>query len=80
MIYFDPARLAEPAGFEEKCRRKGLDWLAEHPKAARKGRQRPKDFWSPFKSQLADAFGELCAYSAMYEPVGTVDHFMPVDA
>jgi hypothetical protein len=29
---------------------------------------------------LADAFGNLCAYGAMFEPVGTVDHFASCDA
>lgn len=40
---------------------------------------RPKDLWSPFKTQLANAFRNLCAYSAMFEPVGTVDHFVSCD-
>ena len=38
--------------------------------------KRPRDFWSPFKGDLATGFGDLCAYSALYEPVGTVDHFV----
>jgi len=80
MIYVDPAHLNEPKEFNAKCRQKGTKWLAENPKAKRKGNKRPKDFWTAFKPQLADAFRQLCAYSAMYEPVGTVDHFDPVDA
>lgn len=28
---------------------------------------------------LAAGFGDLCGYSAMYEPVGTVDHFVSFD-
>lgn len=80
MIHVDPARLIEPADFDAKCRQKGLQWLAANPKATRKGNQRPKALWTAFKPQLADAFRELCAYGAMYEPVGTVDHFIPVDA
>lgn len=80
MIRVDPERLCEPTDFKLKCQDKGTKWLLENPKAARKGDKRPKDFWSAFKPQLSDAFGELCAYSAMYEPVGTVDHFVPVDA
>lgn len=72
---------AEPTGFDADCRQKGEAWLAKNPKAQRKNAgKRPKDFWSTFKPQLADAFGSLCAYSAMYEPVGTVDHFQPVNA
>lgn len=80
MIHIDPAGLNEPAGFNEKCRKKGMQWLAANPKANRKGSKRPKALWTAFKPQLADAFHELCAYGAMYEPVGTVDHFVPVAA
>ena len=49
----------------------GQQWLASNPEA-----KRPKDFWSPFKGELAQGFHSLCAYSAMFEPVGTVDHFV----
>lgn len=70
---------SEPALFDERCRKKGLAWLQKNPKAGRKT-TRPKDFWSPFRPDLADAFSNLCAYGAMFEPNGTVDHFMPVDA
>lgn len=69
----------EPDGFDERCRKKGEKWLADNPKATRKAK-RPKDFWSPFRPKLADAFHNRCAYGAMYEPNGTVDHFKPVDA
>ena len=80
MIEIDRECLTEPAGFDVRCRQKGLQWLADHPKATRKGNARPRDYWSSFRPQLADAFCDLCAYGAMYEPVGTVDHFEPVDA
>lgn len=80
MIEIDQSRLGEPAEFDVKCRQKGTQWIGDHPKANRKGNKRPRDYWSPFRSQLADAFRNLCAYGAMYEPVGTVDHFLPVDA
>jgi hypothetical protein len=63
----------KPAGFVEKVERPGKRWLAAHD------RGRPRDLWSPFKPQLADAFQNLCAYGAMYEPVGTIDHFVSVD-
>ncbi len=79
MIEFDRARLTEPQDFDAKCRLKGNQWLRDHPKASRKAK-RPRDYWSKFRPALADAFGDLCAYGAMYEPVGTVDHFVPVDA
>ncbi len=78
MIEIDRTRLTEPTDFDARCRQKGLQWLADHPKATRKGKVRPRDYWSPFRQQLADAFSDLCAYGAMYEPVGTIDHFEPV--
>ena len=69
----------EPADFDVKCRQKGLDWLQKNPQGTRKAK-RPKNYWSPFRPALADRFSNLCAYGAMHEPVGTVDHFQPVNA
>ena len=71
MIRFEPVE--KPAGFVEKVEEPGAAWLGAHPSG------RPKDLWSPFKPQLAEAFRDLCAYSAMFEPVGTVDHFLSCD-
>ncbi len=71
MIHFDPVR--EPGAFNERARIPGTLWMATHP-----GARRPVDLWSPFKPELAEGFFQLCAYSAMYEPVGTVDHFISV--
>jgi hypothetical protein len=64
-------RKPEPAGFDEECRQPGLAWLQRNPPP-----KRPRDFWSPFRAQLCDAFDQLCGYSCMYEPVGTVDHYL----
>ena len=72
MIRFE--RVAEPADFDRRARVPGNAWLVDHP-----GDGRPKDFWTPFKGMLADGFRNLCAYSAMYEPNGTVDHFVSVN-
>ena len=69
MICFEP--VPEPADFDQKARTPGNAWLAANP-----GSGRPKDYWTYFKGELADGFRDLCAYSAMYEPVGTVDHFV----
>lgn len=69
MISFD--RVPEPTDFDEKARAPGNAWLAAHS-----GNERPRDFWTPFKGMLAIGFRNLCAYSAMYGPVGTVDHFI----
>lgn len=69
MIPFD--RVAQPAGFRERAEIPGNRWLRRHPDAVR-----PRDFWSPFRPELADGFRNLCAYSAIFEPHGTVDHFV----
>ena len=63
--------IPEPEDFDHRARQPGRTWLAAYP-----GATRPKDLWSPFKPHLADGFKNLCAYSAMYEPVGCVDHFL----
>lgn len=69
MIHFE--RPQEPPEFEARCRQRGNQWLAKHPNAVR-----PKDYWTEFKPQLADGFQDLCAYTVMYSPNGTVDHFL----
>jgi len=69
MMRFSPP--PEPPEFDEKARKPGNAWLAKNinPK-------RPKDYWTPFKSHLADGFGNLCGYSIMCDLVGTVDHYL----
>lgn len=69
MIRFE--RVREPAEFDRQARVPGNAWLAANP-----DKKRPKDYWTPFKGDLGLGFRNLCAYSAMYEPVGTVDHFI----
>ena len=69
MIRFE--RVPEPPEFNLQARVAGNAWLLANPDETR-----PKDFWTPFKGDLARGFRDLCAYSAMYEPVGTVDHFI----
>ncbi|MDY7091882.1 MAG: hypothetical protein SX243_02825 [Acidobacteriota bacterium] len=69
MIAFE--RVPQPPGFREQAEQPGAVWLETHPEA-----KRPRDFWTPFKAPLAQGFHNLCAYSAMFEPVGTVDHFV----
>ncbi|MFL9456370.1 MULTISPECIES: AAA family ATPase [Nostocales] len=62
----------EPLDFDKKVRQPGNAWLAKNPDP-KKG---TRDYWSPFKRSLADGFQDLCAYSVMYEPVGTVEHYL----
>ncbi len=64
------APVPEPAGFHERVRLPGSAWIAENP-----GAPRPRDLWSPFRAVLAEGFAHRCGYTAMFEPVGTVDHF-----
>lgn len=63
----------EPAQFDAKCRQPGAAWLASHPEA-----ERPHDYWSQFRADLAAGFSDRCGYSAMHEPCGTIDHFASV--
>ena len=74
MFLVDRNRLGEPGTFDAECRRPGNAWLASHPDD-----ERPRDYWSPFKGRLAHGFADLCAYSAMNVPDGTVDHFVSVN-
>ena len=67
------APVPEPPDFDIQARKPGQAWLATHSAG------RPRDFWTPFKKYLADGFGDLCCYSIMYEPIGTVDHFISCD-
>lgn len=69
MIRFE--RVPEPPTFDQKARKPGRQWLQDHPDA-----RRPRDYWTPFKPDLADGFHDLCGYSAMWIPNGTVDHYL----
>jgi len=69
MIRFE--RVPEPEGFDEKVRQPGNAWLETHPEV-----RKLNPLWGPFRSHLAEGFRDLCAYSAMHEPVGCVDHYL----
>lgn len=61
----------EPDKFDLEVRLKGNEWLVKNPD------QRPKDLWSPFRGDLAEAFKHRCGYSALRIPYGgSVDHFL----
>ena len=62
----------EPADFDEKARKPGQEWLLANPTA-----ERPRDFWGPFREALAEGVKHLCSYAAMFDPNGTMDHFLP---
>ena len=71
MMHFEQP--PEPPTFDERCRRRGNQRLENHPSAVR-----PNDYWTEFKPKLADGFFDLCAYTVMYTPTGTVDHYLSV--
>jgi hypothetical protein len=63
--------VSEPEKFDLLVRKKGNEWLVDNPG------QRPKDLWSPFRGDLAEAFKNRCGYSALEIPYGgSVDHFL----
>ena len=64
-------RVEKPQNFDAEVKTPGNRWLAENP-----GAKRPKPLWEPYTRVLADGFGGLCGYAAMFDPTGgTVDHF-----
>ena len=68
--------LAEPVGFDARCRRPGGRWQIANPAASR-----PKPLWIPFTQELAAGFADLCGYCAMLDPTGgTVDHYLSAKA
>lgn len=72
-----PHRLSdEPSYFTEKVQKPGLKWLTENPDWQTKPPRRPRNYWKVCLPDLADAFQELCAYTAMHIPSGTVDHYL----
>ena len=64
-------RVEKPEGFAARVEERGARWLAVHPDA-----KRPHDYWSEFRPALATGFRNLCAYSAMLDLNGEVDHFV----
>lgn len=70
MIRVEP--IPQPAGWSEQVEQRGMDWLSSHPEATR-----PTDLWRGFRSELAAGFQWRCGYTAMWEPNGVVDHFIP---
>lgn len=66
-------RAPEPPSFDERVRKPGAAWLAGHPSG------RPSDYWRRCSAELAAAFHDRCAYTAMLVTPGTVDHFVSIE-
>lgn len=69
MIRFDLQ--PEPATFDQDVRQPGKTWLAAHPE-----QKNFPDYWTKCSDDLAAAFRDLCAYTAMYIEDGTTDHYL----
>lgn len=69
------ASVTAPADWATRGLAAGVAWLDQSP--LHRAKPRPLDLWSPFKHELAEGFANLCGYTAMYVPNGTVDHFIP---
>lgn len=73
MVRCVPGR--EPEDFDTRVRRPGRTWLRNNSRT----RTRPPAYWRRCNAQLAEAFSERCAYTAMYLGApGTVDHFISI--
>jgi hypothetical protein len=88
MIRVVPKPMSEEqrAKFEAKVRIPGARWLTENPlPEASPGEPSPPkkrlpSFWLEVRDDLADAFHERCAYTAMWlSHPGEVDHFVSID-
>lgn len=69
------APVQAPAEWETAGLAAGRAWLCKSPQNPH--RERPRDLWSPYREQLATGFGDLCGYTIMWTPNGTIDHFVP---
>ncbi|MFT3769904.1 MAG: hypothetical protein QM820_31120 [Minicystis sp.] len=68
------SRKKAPRGFNQRVRRPGDRWLAEHPEATR-----VPPYWSRVRAQVIAAFEERCAYTAMWlSHDGEIDHFISI--
>jgi hypothetical protein len=79
VIKVDPKPMSDElrAKFEAKVRIPGERWLAENTPGEKK---RLPGYWLEVRDELADAFHERCAYTAMWlSHPGQVDHFVSVD-
>ena len=88
MIKVVPKPMSEDlrAKYEAKVRGPGSRWLAQNPLLPPKPDEpppkpkRPPSYWLEVRDDLADAFHERCAYTAMWlSHPGEVDHFISID-
>jgi hypothetical protein len=74
------------ARYETSVLGPGRRWLEAHsltqaePGEPAPKQERPPDYWCRIREELADAFHDRCAYTAMWlSHPGTVDHFVSID-
>lgn len=63
-----------PRGWQTHALKAGRAWLKL---PGNRNKKRPKDLWSRYRQDLAAGFDELCGYTVMWTPIGTVDHYIP---
>ena len=80
MIEIDRTRLTEPAEFDAKCRQAGLSGCWNIPRRV-ESRVSVREITGVRSSCNWPMPSVVCVPTVpMHEPVGTVDHFLPVDA
>jgi hypothetical protein len=88
MIKIVPKPMSEElrAKYEARVRGPGSRWLTQNPPVLPKPGEpppkpkRPPSYWLEVRDELADAFHERCAYTAMWlSHPGEVDHFVSID-
>lgn len=67
-----PSPVAEPSGFDARCRNRGNAWLAANPNS-----NKYPNHWRMFEDDLGRGFSYRCGWTAMWIDHGTVDHFLP---
>lgn len=76
MMRFGPA--PRPRGWQTDVLQKGRKWLAA---PGNRDKDRPHDYWSGkdacYRKALKAGFHDLCGYTVMWTPVGTMDHHTP---
>jgi hypothetical protein len=71
----------EPPDFDGKVRRPGKAYLRINTNPTSKDYKNSKsEYWRLCLPELRSAYRRVCAYSSIFDPLGTVDHFRPKGA
>ena len=68
----------EPPDFDTKVRKPGQNYLRiNRNPTSREFKDSRSQYWRLCLPELRSAYRNLCAYSSVFDPQGTVDHFRP---